>query len=165
MIAFSLGGLIFFGLRFASEPENWSEHALGAIVCLVMLARNTKVIRSNRRIASAPSLQAVLDSATLDEALQSEQAILYKHSTRCPVSAQVIDEVVRFSGAHPDWPVYVLKVVEHRELSDSVADRLGVVHASPQAFVIKNGQCVWQASHYDITTQNLSRHRFDQNPG
>jgi len=162
MLAFSLGGLVFFGLRFVSGPENWPEHALGVIVCLVIFARNAKAIRSNRRVTSSPSLHAVRDTATLDEALGSEQAIFYKHSTRCPVSAAVIDEVGEFSGAHPDWPVYVLKVVEHRDLSDLVADRLGVTHASPQAFVIKSGQCVWQASHYDITTQSLSRHRFDR---
>ena len=162
MLAFSLGGLVFFGFRFVSGPENWPQHVLGVIVCLVILVRNAKVIRSNRRTASSPSLHAVRDTATLDEALESEQAILYKHSTRCPVSAAVIDEVVRFSWAHPDWPVYVLKVLEHRELSDLVADRLGVAHASPQAFVIKSGQCVWQASHNEITTQSLSRHRFDR---
>ena len=158
MIVFSLTGLVFFGIRFVLGPENWPAHALGVSVCLIMFARNAKVSRSSRNVSSAASLRAVLDTATLDEALRSEQAILYKHGTRCPVSADVIDEVVAFSGTYPDWPVYVLKVVEHRDLSDSVADRLGVPHASPQAFVIKSGRCVWHASHYDITPKSLSRH-------
>ena len=158
MIVFSLAGLVFFGIRFVLEPENWPAHALGVTVCLIMFARNAKVIRSSRNASSAASLHAVRDLATLDEAVGSEQAILYKHSIRCPVSADVIDDVIRFSRTHPDWPVYVLKVVEPRDLSDSVADRFGVPHASPQAFVIKNGQCVWHASHYDIMPQSLSRH-------
>lgn len=158
MIVFSLAGLVFFGIRFVFEPLNWPVHALGVTVCLVMFARNAKVIRSSRNVSSAASLHPVRDLATLDEAVGSEQAILYKHSTRCPVSAEVIGEVLKFAGTYPDWPVYVLKVVEHRDLSDSLADRLSVPHASPQAFVIKNGQCVWHASHYDITPQSLSRH-------
>jgi bacillithiol system protein YtxJ len=131
---------------------------LAVLLVLIMFAQKAKVIRPSRYASSVASLRVVIDTETLDAALGSEQAILYKHSTRCSVSADVFDEVVLFSGLHPDWPVYVLKVIECRDLSDSVADRLGVPHASPQAFVIKNGQCVWDASHYEITPQSLSRY-------
>ena len=72
MIVFSLAGLVFFGIRFVSGPENWPAHALGLTVCLIMFARNAKVIRSSRNASSAASLRAVLDTATLDEALGSE---------------------------------------------------------------------------------------------
>ena len=81
-----------------------------------------------------------------------------QHSTRCPVSAVVTDEVLRFARTHPDWTIYVLKVIERRDLSDLVTERLGVPHASPQAFVIRHGRCVWHASHYEVTAQSLSRH-------
>ena len=100
----------------------------------------------------------VHDHVTLDEALHSEQAVLYKHSTSCPVSAVVIDEVLRFAETHPAWSIYVLKVLEHRDLSDAVAERFGVPHESSQVFIFRQGRPVWHTSHYEITAQSLSRH-------
>ncbi|MBK7804098.1 MAG: DUF2847 family protein [Chloracidobacterium sp.] len=35
-------------------------------------------------------------------------------------------------------------------MSNAVADRLAVRHASPQAFVIKNGEVTYHATHYGI---------------
>jgi bacillithiol system protein YtxJ len=112
---------------------------------------------SNRKVATTPALHELHDATALDEALGSERAILYKHSTRCPVSAVVLNEVLRFDEAHPDWTTYLLKVIEQRQLSDTVAERLGVSHESPQVFVIKQGQCVWHTSHHLITSQALSQ--------
>lgn len=71
----------------------------------------------------------------------------------------VTGEVLRFAeSSHPDWTIYMLTVIEHRALSDLVTERVGVPHASPQAFGIQRGRCVWHASHYAITAQSLSRH-------
>ena len=64
-------------------------------------------------------MHEVRDASTLEQALGSERAILYKHSTSCPVSAWVIDEVLEFARTHPDWTVYLLKVIEQRGLSCS----------------------------------------------
>ena len=109
-------------------------------------------------VESTPTLREVADRATLDEVLGSSRAVLYKHSTRCPVSTVVIDEVFRFAETHPDWKTYVLQVIEHRDLSDAVAERLDVPHASPQVFVLKEGRPMWHASHGSITAQSLRRH-------
>jgi bacillithiol system protein YtxJ len=103
------------------------------------------------------ALRDVNDQLTLNEALASERAILYKHSTTCPVSAWVIQTVLQFAELHHDWPIYLLKVIEQRALSDMVAERFEVRHQSPQIFVIKGGRCVWHASHSAITTESLSR--------
>lgn len=158
LVLSSLVGLVFFVAKLVSDPGGWGNYALGVAACLVVLVRNLKVLQTSRKMASEPSVCAIADPAGLDEALESERAILFKHSTRCPVSAVVTDEVLRFAGTHPDWTIYVLKVIERRDLSDLVAERLGVPHASPQAFVIRHGRCVWHASHYEVTAQSLSRH-------
>ena len=102
-----------------------------------------------------PTLRAIEDQATLDEALGSRRAVLYKHSTRCPVSAYVFEEVRTFAESHPAWKVFLLKVIEQRTLSDVVAAQLAVPHQSPQVFIIKDGHCVWNASHSDINEQVL----------
>ena len=51
-----------------------------------------------------PSVREIADAAALAAAIESPQAVLFKHSTRCPVSAYVIDEVMEFAEDHPDWP-------------------------------------------------------------
>jgi bacillithiol system protein YtxJ len=114
-----------------------------------------------RRTPSTPStrpqLPEIQDQAALDRALGSERAIVYKHSTRCIVSSWSFKEVRSFAENHPDWPVYVLKVIEERRLSDAAAEQLGIRHQSPQAFVIRDGECVWNGSHSEISEDELSR--------
>ena len=112
----------------------------------------------DRTSDAAPALAEIDDAPTLEDALASERAIIYKHSTRCPVSSIVIHEVIRFGETHPDWKLYLLKVVERRGLSNAVAERLDVRHASPQVFVIKQGRCVWHTSHSGITEHGLRQH-------
>ena len=145
LILFSLLGIAFFGIRLIVDPAGWPAHALGIGVSVFVGARNAKVVRSNRRIALTPTIRDVSDPATLDEALASDR------------SAEVIDDVLTFARSHPEWPLYVLKVIEERDLSDAAAQRLGVPHASPQAIVIREGHSVWHASHYDITTNALAQ--------
>ena len=169
LVIFSLVGLIFFSVRLATDPGGWPFHALGIAACLFVAARNVNVLRSAQKVAAAtagpvrpataatPMLREIRDTVTLDEALGSQRAILYKHSTSCPISSNVIDDVLRFARAHPNWKAYVINVIEQRDMSDAVAERLEVPHASPQAFVIKHGQSVWNASHYDISEDALNR--------
>ena len=83
--------------------------------------------------------------------------MLFKLSTRCPVSAYVIDEVIDFAETYPEWPVYVLRVIEQRALSIEAAERLGVRHESPQAFVLRKGRVHWHGSHNEITAETLRR--------
>ena len=104
-----------------------------------------------------PSVHEVSDAATFEAAIDSPRAVLFKHSTRCPVSAHVIDEVMDFAENHPEWPVYVLKVIEQRPLSNEATQRLGVRHESPQAFVLHQGRLYWHGSHNEVTAEVLER--------
>ena len=104
-----------------------------------------------------PSVREIADSAALAAAIENPRAVLFKHSTRCPVSAYVIDEVMAFAEDHPEWPVYLLKVIEQRPLSNAAAERLGIRHESPQAFVLHRGQVRWHGSHNEVTADALRR--------
>ncbi|HEX2190484.1 MAG TPA: bacillithiol system redox-active protein YtxJ [Longimicrobiaceae bacterium] len=90
-------------------------------------------------------------------AFAEEVALVYKHSTRCPVSLMAHAEVERFAEAHPEVPVYVVDVVFGRPVSRWVADRTGVVHHSPQAILLRRGEPAWDASHMGITAGALER--------
>ena len=121
---------------------------------------------SNPQTTAPRSVHELSDAAALEAVLGSPRAVLFKHSTRCPVSAFVIDEVFDFAETHPDWPVYVLKVIEQRTLSNAATERLGVRHESPQAFVIHQGDIRWHGSHNEITAETLQQQiegAFDPN--
>ena len=79
--------------------------------------------------------------------------LLFKHSTRCPISAGAWREFYAFREAHPGLPIRHVRVlvVEHRPVSEWLAQRLGITHASPQLMLIVGGRVVWHASHFDIT--------------
>ena len=163
-LVLSFLGLVFFSVRWLMDPSSWAVNAIGIAACLFLGARHLTTRRSNQRLVSSPVLRDVHDQATLDEAFASERAILYKHSTRCPVSAVVVDDVLRVAGRHPEWRCYLLKVIEHRTLSDAVAEQLKVPHESPQVFVLRKGRLVWHTSHNGITAQNLGRQLAETAP-
>ncbi len=75
----------------------------------------------------------------------SEPVIVFKHSATCPVSAAAYSEMSRIE---PD--VSLLVVQRARELSREIEARTGVQHESPQAIILRNGQAVWNASHWSI---------------
>ena len=108
--------------------------------------------------ASDPLVRGIADVQTLEDALGSHRAVLLKHSTTCSISTVALDELMRFAGTHPEWEIYVLKVLEARDLSDTLSQRLGVHHESPQVFVVKDGCAVWHGSHFDITARRLTEH-------
>jgi bacillithiol system protein YtxJ len=53
--------------------------------------------------------------------------------------------------------VNLIVVQDHRAISNEVERRTGRRHQSPQAFVIKNGEPVYHASHYAIDPLELER--------
>ena len=101
-------------------------------------------------------MQSLTSSDELDTLLKAPLAVVYKHSTRCPISALAASEVEDFADEHPDVPVYVVDVIAHRALSREVADRLDVTHHSPQAIVLAHGRVVWHGSHFDVRSPELA---------
>ncbi|WPD19751.1 bacillithiol system redox-active protein YtxJ [Thermaerobacter composti] len=87
--------------------------------------------------------------ADLDRMLTGSQPVLiFKHSTRCPISAAAYRAFRRFAASRPGAARYgVVHVIEQRALSDAIARRLGVQHASPQVLLWHRGMVRWHASH------------------
>jgi len=46
-------------------------------------------------------------------------------------------------------------VQDDRDISNSIADRTGHRHQSPQIFVIKNGKPVYHATHYGVDPEAI----------
>lgn len=90
-----------------------------------------------------------LDSIEKFEALvgrsADEPVFVLKHSRTCGISADIYEQMGSIDGE-----MNVIVVQDHRAVSNAVAERLGVRHASPQAFVIKGGEILYHATHYGI---------------
>ncbi len=80
---------------------------------------------------------------------------IFKHSTTCPISAQAFQEYEQFLKENEAVSGYYLIVREARPLSNEIAERLEIKHESPQAFFVKDGKPVWNASHSAITKEAL----------
>lgn len=95
------------------------------------------------------------DTKELDALMEksNEQAVvLFKHSATCPISAGVYQEI-----SNADADINLIVVQRARNLSDAIAKKTGVRHESPQAFVIKNGEVIYTASHYDVRANDVEK--------
>ena len=101
-------------------------------------------------------MQSLTSADAFDALLEKPLAIVYKHSTRCPISVLAAEEIARFEEEHPDVPVYVVDVVSDRPVSRHVASALSVTHHSPQVIVVAQGRPVWHASHFDVRAELLA---------
>ena len=102
-------------------------------------------------------MQSLETTADLDAALRARVAVLLKYSTTCPISANARRELSAFEQRHPDQTVYGVDVHRARDVSNAVADRLGVEHESPQAFILRAGEPVWTATHWSISADDVER--------
>ncbi|MBW7474213.1 bacillithiol system redox-active protein YtxJ [Paenibacillus oenotherae] len=107
-----------------------------------------------------PSLKLVEQWAGAYEATWERPLLLFKHSTRCPVSAGAYDELANWIEDASSLLVdcAFVYVVEERPVSDAVAVTLGLKHESPQAILVDKGKIVWHASHWSITYSALDEH-------
>jgi bacillithiol system protein YtxJ len=100
-------------------------------------------------------MRELTSDTDLDALLREPEALLLKHGAHCPISAAAREELHAFAARRPELPIYLLEVTGHRELSNTVATRLSVAHASPQAFLLRDGRPTWRAEHFDITVDAL----------
>lgn len=90
-------------------------------------------------------LNDLLQLDAIDQASQEQPQVLFKHSTRCNISADAYDEL-----RQTDTQLYYLDLLRYRHISDEIARRYGVVHQSPQVLVISKGVCIFNESHWRI---------------
>lgn len=86
-----------------------------------------------------------------------QPVILFKHSTRCPISAGAQARMEQYLNETIGRSCHRLLVVEYRPLSLAVAEACGVAHQSPQVIIFHNGKAVWHCSHSAITAQRIEQ--------
>jgi monothiol bacilliredoxin len=99
----------------------------------------------------------ISSEADLATALAQPLAVVYKHSPICPTSGLAYQEIRSLRRLQEDVPVYLIDVIHSRPLSRYIAERLGVVHQSPQAIILRSGVPAWHGSHFDLRADTMSR--------
>lgn len=94
----------------------------------------------------------------LVEESKERPVLIFKHSNACPISSRAHEEVESFVGdaSSPTFGFGMVVVQASRTLSNEIESKLGVRHETPQAIVLKDGQAVWSASHFDVTKERLA---------
>ena len=82
--------------------------------------------------------------------------LIFKHSTRCSISRFALKQFENEFNLNGKIKPYFLDLLEHRDISNEIAQQFGVQHQSPQIIVIKDGAAVYDASHQDIEAQKLN---------
>jgi bacillithiol system protein YtxJ len=97
-----------------------------------------------------------LDTAEQINAIKQQHgySLIFKHSTRCSISMMAKRRFEMDMDQLPaDMPLYFLDLIKHRDLSAQIAQDFQVHHESPQMLVIKDGDCILDQSHGDISIE------------
>jgi bacillithiol system protein YtxJ len=79
-------------------------------------------------------------------------SLIFKHSTRCSISMMAKKRFeLDWEDLPEDMPLYFLDLITYRDLSKQVAEIFQVHHESPQLLLIKDGECVLDQSHGQIS--------------
>ena len=77
--------------------------------------------------------------------------VIFKHSTSCGISRMVLNQFQNNADFDEGAVLLLyLDLLAHRNISDAVAEKFGVMHQSPQMIILKNGQVAYHASHSAI---------------
>ena len=97
---------------------------------------------------------AQLDSIVEESA--EKPVVIFKHSTRCSISRMALKNFEReYNLEESEVAPYFLDLLEHRDISNEIAQQFQVIHQSPQLLLIKNGKSVYDVSHSEIDAEAL----------
>lgn len=98
----------------------------------------------------------------LEDFIQSSHdkpVAFFKHSTRCSISSMALSRLENNWNLEEEQviPVY-LDLIRYREISNKLAHELNVTHQSPQLLVVKDGKCIYHASHNQVDVEGVKQH-------
>lgn len=102
-------------------------------------------------------LQDIQQIESIKDESQEIPVLIFKHSTRCPISSTAMNRLQRSWKTELDTQVklYYLDLVAFRNVSNAVADTFSVEHESPQVILIKGGNAIYNQSHFAISTAEI----------
>jgi bacillithiol system protein YtxJ len=89
----------------------------------------------------------------LSEESKQKPLVIFKHSTTCSISLMAKSRLE--SSWNLDLDAYYLDLKQYKEISNTIAEKFSVHHESPQLILLKDGEAIYDASHFDISVSEL----------
>lgn len=86
---------------------------------------------------------------------ESIPQLVFKHSTRCTISAMIRKRLER-SETPAGIDFHFLDLIRFRDLSNKIAEDMGVKHQSPQVLLIWKEKCIYHESHNAIQMAEIA---------
>lgn len=94
---------------------------------------------------------------TIKEESFNHPVLILKHSTTCSISGTALNRLERNWKQEKvgELKPYYLDLLRYRPISAEIASVFNIEHQSPQVLIIQNGECIYHASHFDISFAEL----------
>ena len=101
------------------------------------------------------ALESLEDWKQAVEASHTSPVVVFKHSTRCSISRMALKLTQQRWELPENTTAYLLDLLNHRDVSQAIAEDLGVEHQSPQMVLIRDGKALHHANHSNIDPVEL----------
>ncbi|MFZ1702993.1 MAG: bacillithiol system redox-active protein YtxJ [Saprospiraceae bacterium] len=101
------------------------------------------------------SLNALNQIEQIKDTSTSKYILVFKHSTTCSIS------LIAKLKLEEEWKedigveTFYLDLKQYQDVSGKISNDFEVHHESPQVLLIRDRQCIYDASHFDISVQEI----------
>lgn len=103
-----------------------------------------------------PEIPELNTTQGFNSLLAEELVVIFKHSNACDRSWAAHGEMTEFHRDQPSVPLYLVSVLDSREVARHIAAVSGVQHESPQIVVFRKGRVIGSASHLAVTANRVA---------
>jgi bacillithiol system protein YtxJ len=109
-------------------------------------------------MATYRELQSLNELAEMLQTSHEQPVLFFKHSNACPISSRALGEFQSYlqTAARPEVQHALIVVQKAREVSNKLAELTGIQHESPQVIIVRDGQPVWDESHFKLKSETLA---------
>ncbi|TRZ45175.1 bacillithiol system redox-active protein YtxJ [Robertkochia solimangrovi] len=120
--------------------------------------KKDKESSGNQGVPEWIPLEDIGQLQSLKEISENTPVIIFKHSTRCGISAMVKNRFERdFDFPVGELQCYFLDIIRNRDISNTIASEFGIPHESPQLLLIKKSSAIYDASHGGISVKAIHK--------
>jgi bacillithiol system protein YtxJ len=88
---------------------------------------------------------------------QEKLQVIFKYSNHCHLS-EVVFHRLQKDCCPEQIDFYFLDLIAYGNISDKVSETFHVSHQSPQILLIRDGECIFDESHSEISLEEIMQH-------
>ena len=88
---------------------------------------------------------------------EEKPQVVFKYSSHCHLSETILTQLQK--NCCPDhMDFHFLDLTDHENISKKISEKFHITHQSPQILLIKEGACIYQESHSEISLKEIIEH-------